>query len=183
MSPIPVFTFVGPDKQNTVYIQNTQGTRTAMFTVNYSKRSKPRLSVNRVIPNGQHQPFFTSHTSSMSGKTRINIHNREMKMEVSYESVQLRREFDGPMGKLSWFPSGWGSDQKLKDKNGTVLAKFSTKIDSGSGKEPQLAIFVQCDDALVDLIVATGLTVYHDAMREKNQAEVVSELVGGLLGA
>ncbi|KAJ4298102.1 hypothetical protein N0V90_006001 [Kalmusia sp. IMI 367209] len=179
----PTLRFIGPDTRETMYLENAQGVRTPIFALNINKHTKPSLSVYRIAPNGHQQPFFTSSTSSMSGTSRINIHNREIKMEISYEGMQLRREFHGPMGKLGWYPAGMGSDQKLKDRNGTVLAKFDTRIDSGSAKEPQLSILVQCDDYLTDLILATGLTVYMDAMKEKKQVSSAAEILGSVLGA
>ncbi|KAJ4355797.1 uncharacterized protein N0V89_003818 [Didymosphaeria variabile] len=164
----PNLTFIGPDARNTIYIENAQGMRTPIFAVTAAKHSKPSLSVYRIHPNGHQEPFFTSSTSSLTGTSTINLIDRYnlIKIKASWESLQLRREFPGPIGKLSWFPSGSGSDQKLKDQNGTVLAKFKTKIDSGSGKEPRLEILVPCDDYLVDVIVATGLTVYKETVKE-----------------
>jgi hypothetical protein len=119
----------------------------------------------------------------MSGTSTINLTSRPstIKMKVSWEGLQLRRDFHAPIGKLSWFPAGIsGSDQKLKDKNGTVLAKFKTKV--GHSKEPRLEILVLCDDYLVDLIVATGLTVYRDTVKEVEQVETASEIIGAVLG-
>ncbi|KAL5438843.1 hypothetical protein PMIN05_005559 [Paraphaeosphaeria minitans] len=146
------------------------------------KHSKPSLIIHRITPSGHQEPFFTSHTS-ISGTSRINLISRacEIKMEISYEGMRLRREFQAPLGKLSWFPSGnSGCNQKLKDRNETLLANLTTNI--GRSKEPRVEILVPCDEYSVDLIVGTGLTVYKDTMKEVKQVEAVSEVIGGVLG-
>ncbi|KAK7181093.1 hypothetical protein PSPO01_12894 [Paraphaeosphaeria sporulosa] len=179
----PNLTFIGPDAHGTIYIEDSRGMRTPFFAVTIAKHSKPSLTVNRILPSGHQEPFFTSHTSSMSGTSRIDLVSRasEIKMKISYEGMRLRREFQGPTGKLSWFPSGnSGCDQKLKDKNEMVLAKLTANI--GHSKEPRLEILVPCDDYLVDLVVATGLAVYRDTVKEVKQVEVVSEVIGGAFG-
>ncbi|KAF2448337.1 hypothetical protein P171DRAFT_508522 [Karstenula rhodostoma CBS 690.94] len=179
----PNLTFIGPDAHGTIYIEDARGIRTPFFAVTVAKHSKPSLSVNRILPSGHQAPFFTSHTSSLSGASRINLINRasEIKVEVSYEGMQLRRGFHAPMGKLGWFPSGnSGCNQKLKDKNATVLAKLTANI--GHSKEPRLELLVPCDDYLVDLIVATGMAVYRDTVKEVEQVGKVSKVIGGVFG-
>ncbi|KAL1605190.1 hypothetical protein SLS60_004734 [Paraconiothyrium brasiliense] len=180
----PNLTFIGPDARDIVYIESSQGFPTPIFAVTTAKHSKPSLSVYRIHPSGHQKPFFTSSTSSLTGTSTVNLidHHNLIKIKASWESLQLRREFDGPMGKLSWFPSGLGNDQKLKDKTGEVLANFKTKVDSGSGKEPRLEILVSCDDYLVDVIVATGLTVYRGTVKEGEQIETASEIIASVLG-
>lgn len=179
----PNLTFIGPDARGTIHIEDARGILTPVFAVTIAKHSKPSLSVTRITPTGHQEPFFTSHTSSMSGTSRINLVSRasDIKMEVSWEGMRLRREFHAPMRKLSWFPSGnSGCNQKLKDKNEIVLAKLTANI--GHSKEPRLEILVPCDDYLVDLIVATGLAVYRDTVTEVKHIEAVSDVIGGVFG-
>ena len=105
-------------------------------------------------------------------------------MKISYETVHVARQFDGPMGKLRWFYAGaMGSDLKLKDENGVVLARYRMKAGGGDGKESRLEICVPCDDGMVDKIVATGLVVYQDVVKENKQGKVVGKVVLEMLGA
>lgn len=151
----PYVQFSGPEG-GILYQKTPSGQRSPRFSVDKSSSKAQRI--DRIMPNGSRAQFATASTS-FSGKTKISVGGAQVTLEPSWEGLQYRVNVKGtPMGDLKWTPSSsFGHEMKLEDARGATLAEYKTK--SRSGRELPLDIFLQGDDALVDLIIASAVSL------------------------
>lgn len=149
----PYVCFTGPEG-GILYQKDASGQRTPRFSVNKSSSKAQRI--DRILPDGSQAEFATASTS-FSGKTKISTRGAQITLEPSWEGLQYRVNVKNtPMGDLKWTPSSsFGHEMKLEDARGATLAEYKTK--SRTGRELPLDIFLQGDDAFVDLIVACAV--------------------------
>ena len=171
--------FIGPDPQGTIFFQSPQGTLQPMFSVQNSK-SKPHVTMHRILPNGHMAPFSTATISSMSGSIKVSIEGQpEIKMELSYTQGTPDHEFRSPMGhKFRWKYGGWGDIRELyDDSNKNLVATYKA-----SGHSSRLDILVQDTNQFVDMIVALSVSVYMNDRKDDKQLKVMGKIVGHLAG-
>lgn len=151
----PHVQFSGPEG-GIVYQKSPSGQRSPRFAVDKSSSKMQRI--DRIMPDGSRAQFATASTSFI-GTTKVSVGSAEVTLEPSWEGLQYRVNVKGtPMGDLKWRPcSSFGHEMKLEDGGGATLAEYKPK--SRSGRELPLDIFLQGDDALVDLIVACAVSL------------------------
>lgn len=174
--PPPSLVFIGPDKSDTIFVQDTSGVKTPMFTVQSSKHSKPNVEVFRLLANGVQQPFSTATFSSMSGSITLSVKGHEVKLK---DSMGDGPSFDGPHGKLKWKYSSMGGKIILQDEAKNKLARYQYK------DVPKLEIFVQGDEFFVDLVVASGVAITVKKGKDASDAKGVAtafKVIGALAG-
>ncbi|KAI9163589.1 hypothetical protein HJFPF1_05207 [Paramyrothecium foliicola] len=180
----PYITLVGPDKQGAISrLDPATGTKHPVIAANITSSSKPQIKLARLRPNNLQEPFGTAACSSMSGSLRVNVQGLpEIKMEQSWEGMQYAKVFEAPMalggtgGKMQWKPAGWGNASELWDAQGVKVAKFkhlSLKDD------PQLDVYVQANDALVDVMLLGGLGLL---VEDKKSLKLMGDVVGIIAG-
>ncbi|KAF2111306.1 hypothetical protein BDV96DRAFT_582852 [Lophiotrema nucula] len=186
----PSLTFVGPDAQNLIYIQDPYGRRRPFFSTTYNKHSKPPLVIYKLVPDGSQQQFATASYNSWSASITVSLYGQEIKMRQSSESLQGLKEFYCPFrspnpnvqGKLSWKPAGWGDTQDLWNANGLKLARYEHRTLSGSGNESRLEIYGTWDDAIVDMILACGVAMWKESQKDVQGLASVGIVLGKLSG-
>ena len=149
----PYVTFDGRDGGD-IYQKDPSGQRVPRFAVD--KSSSKAKNIYRIMPDGSRAEFASASTSSLSGKTKVSLQGTQITLDPSWEGLQYRVEVRGtPMGDLRWKPSSsFGHELRLEDAKGAALAEYKR-----SGKDLTVAIFVQGDDFLIDLIMACAVSL------------------------
>lgn len=87
-----------------------------------------------------------------------------------------------PNGELKWKYSKGGSAVELWDQRKVKLARYEFKS-SSTGGQPKLEIFVQGDDAFIDLILMSGVAVLVQKKKEMSEAKIAGEVASAVAGA
>lgn len=175
-NPIPSLVLFGPDKEGALYSLDMNGRRSVLFSSKVNK-SKPQLQMYRIVQGGLLHPLGTAAFSSLSGTITIAIHGQEIKMKDISESLQYSKSFPSPVGEMKWKPTGWGNGMELWDSAGVLLARYKYLKLSG---DPQLEIFVQLNDYLLDTVVTAAVSIFVDEQRGLKIVSKVFGAVGGL---
>lgn len=169
------------DAGNIIYLRDPcTGALNPAFSVQFS-RSKPNVTLSKLLPDGSMRVIGTSERSEVSGKYTLILQGQEA--EMGYNSWGTKRLSIPSIGEFKMESGLSGSSIKFIDSQKTRIAKCSW-----SEAEPTIEIYVQCaSDLLIEMLVLGGVALAYSAKKDakatKVGLEVVQALAGGIPGS
>lgn len=101
-------------------------------------------------------------------------------MRLKESQLSGNFNLDAPIGRFKWVVGKiLGSSMELRDSSGTKLALLRSAGFPGSG-ERKLEIFIQCDNALVELMMLSGFAAKEVQKDAEKVASEVAQAVAGV---
>lgn len=165
-------TFHGPDSDSQIKAFNSNGFEVARFMIQGSRKE---WSLSRLTsPTTPPIPIATATYSSMSGKTKIQVHGMELRLRE-----ELETSLETPSGKMKWdWDSMFSSRQMtLKDRNKEIVARATTKDDV------RFEVLVPGDERFLDSMLAGYVALIFAVRKGREYNKAGIEVAGALAGA
>jgi hypothetical protein len=173
---LPTVTFHGPDPNSQITATNPSGQQIAHFTLHGT--DKNNFSLTRSLGSGQPPTqICQAERHSLSGNVILLIHNLELKLK--YQDGESWKLPSTPFGDLIWRKKALsGGIVELRDGRKAILAR-------GSIQEAKLEVFVNGDEVLLDICMATFVAMVRRKQRAGKESQGVAsalDLVGTIAG-